>query len=82
MDDKLEEVLESLQDEKLLTKRLLLKLFSRSWIHFAYFPCPHCSIDERLFTLETPLGVNGTWSSSFSRVSEGTPDTTRRTVLF
>ncbi|KAH0969675.1 hypothetical protein GBA52_028467 [Prunus armeniaca] len=46
MDDKLEEVLESLQDEKLLTKRLLLKLFSRSWIHFAYFPCPHCSIDE------------------------------------
>ncbi|KAK7393252.1 hypothetical protein VNO78_21802 [Psophocarpus tetragonolobus] len=28
-------------------------LFSRFWIHFADFPCLHCSIDQRLFTLET-----------------------------
>ena len=27
-------------------------LFLRLLIHFADFPCPHCSIDQRLFTLE------------------------------
>ena len=28
-------------------------LFPRLRIHFADFPCLHCSIDQRLFTLET-----------------------------
>ncbi|KAK8936053.1 hypothetical protein KSP39_PZI014048 [Platanthera zijinensis] len=28
-------------------------LFPKLWIHFAEFPCLHCSIDQRLFTLET-----------------------------
>ncbi|CAF2372729.1 unnamed protein product [Brassica napus] len=27
--------------------------FSKLRIHFADFPCLHCSIDQRLFTLET-----------------------------
>ncbi|KAK7288670.1 hypothetical protein RIF29_02140 [Crotalaria pallida] len=30
-----------------------LILFPRLRIHFADFPCLHCSIDQRLFTLET-----------------------------
>ena len=28
-------------------------LFPKLRIHFADFPCLHCSIDQRLFTLET-----------------------------
>uniref|UniRef100_A0A494G8K0 Uncharacterized protein n=1 Tax=Solanum lycopersicum TaxID=4081 RepID=A0A494G8K0_SOLLC len=28
-------------------------LFPKLRIHFANFPCLHCSIDQRLFTLET-----------------------------
>ncbi|CAL8989073.1 unnamed protein product [Prunus brigantina] len=31
-------------------------LFPRLRIHFADFPCLHCSIDQRLFTLETRCG--------------------------
>ncbi|CAL9012024.1 unnamed protein product [Prunus brigantina] len=31
-------------------------LFPRLRIHFADFPCLHCSIDRRLFTLETRCG--------------------------
>ncbi|CAL9019692.1 unnamed protein product [Prunus brigantina] len=63
-------------------------LFPRLRIHFADFPCLHCSIDRpRPFTLETDAvmsttGVNGTRSSGFSRVAGGAPDTTRRAVLF
>ncbi|KAK8951570.1 hypothetical protein KSP39_PZI003415 [Platanthera zijinensis] len=28
-------------------------LFPKLQIHFVDFPCLHCSIDQRLFTLET-----------------------------
>ncbi|KAK8956232.1 hypothetical protein KSP40_PGU008393 [Platanthera guangdongensis] len=31
-------------------------LFLKLRIHFADFPCLHCSIDQRLFTLETWCG--------------------------
>ncbi|CAL8988920.1 unnamed protein product [Prunus brigantina] len=34
-------------------------LFPRLRIHFADFPCLHCSIDRRLFTLETRCGSPG-----------------------
>ncbi|KAK7380975.1 hypothetical protein VNO78_33496 [Psophocarpus tetragonolobus] len=35
-------------------------LFPRLWIHFADFPCLHCSIDQRLFTLETDAVMSTT----------------------
>jgi len=69
-------------------------LFPKLRIYFADFPYLHCSIDQRLFTLETCSGYGygqaRKWSAPrkghavsprFSRVVEGAPDTSKDEVL-
>ncbi|KAK8533498.1 hypothetical protein V6N13_122922 [Hibiscus sabdariffa] len=48
-------------------------LFPRLRIHFADFPCLHCSIDQRLFTLETDavMSTTGRRRHSVLRIFKG-----------
>ena len=63
-------------------------LFPKLRIYFADFPYLHCSIDQRLFTLETCCGYRydrtRQWhvSLGFSRGVESAPDSARSALLY
>ncbi|XP_022111757.1 uncharacterized protein LOC110991012 [Acanthaster planci] len=62
--------------------------FSELWTRLAEFPYLHCSIYQRLFTLETGCGFGydprrrSTHSPAFSRAGQSSPDTAGDATLY